>query len=529
MVSSFAGVNTDLFFVGVAVAGIVLLGTLIYLSDMKSVTNRTFLFFSLITAAWGVSNYLEYRFTTVEVTLWALRFHLFLSTIHAFLFFQLAYVFPRREARLPVWYRYILIPVVATIAIVVLTPAVFSGVSQLAPAGQVTKAIPGPGIVLFVLTVFGLLLGALGLLLSRITHAKGIEKRQQTALFSGMTLMALLILVFNVLLPNVFSNLNFIPFAALFVLPFIALTSYTIHRHHLFNIKVAGTAILGFLVSVFTFINILYSNSISAIIINVTAFVIVLLGSVKTVTDMIALEKLTEELGDTNARQEGLIHFIGHEVKGFLTKAEGVFSILVEGDMGALQPQTKEFVERALKETRDGVASVSDILQASNLKKGTTAYTMSEFDLAEVVERAVARAQGAAAAKGLALTLVKKDTRCMVRGDEKQLDEHVLRNLVDNAINYTKHGSVTVSLSCTDSHVVFSVKDTGVGITSEDKERLFTEGGHGKDSIKTNVHSTGYGLFIAKTIVEAHGGTISAESEGPGEGATFTVTLPSIS
>ena len=62
--------------------------------------------------------------------------------------------------------------------------------------------------------------------------------------------------------------------------------------------------------------------------------------------------------------------------------------------------------------------------------------------------------------------------------------------------------------------------------TSEDMARLFAEGGHGKDSIKVNVHSTGYGLYIAKQIVEAHGGQIFAESEGAGKGSRFIVQIP---
>ncbi len=70
------------------------------------------------------------------------------------------------------------------------------------------------------------------------------------------------------------------------------------------------------------------------------------------------------------------------------------------------------------------------------------------------------------------------------------------------------------------------VVDTGVGITPEDMSRLFTAGGHGKDSIHINVHSTGYGLFIAKSVVEAHGGRIWAESEGTGKGSRFVVELP---
>ena len=70
------------------------------------------------------------------------------------------------------------------------------------------------------------------------------------------------------------------------------------------------------------------------------------------------------------------------------------------------------------------------------------------------------------------------------------------------------------------------MKDSGVGITPEDMSNLFTEGGHGKDSIKINVHSTGYGLFIAKEVVEASGGKIWAESQGAGKGSRFIVELP---
>ncbi|HHT9130106.1 MAG TPA: sensor histidine kinase, partial [Candidatus Brocadiaceae bacterium] len=100
------------------------------------------------------------------------------------------------------------------------------------------------------------------------------------------------------------------------------------------------------------------------------------------------------------------------------------------------------------------------------------------------------------------------------------------RNIIQNSINYTPSGSITASLKKVGKSFVFSVKDTGVGITEEDKKRLFTEGGHGKDSQRVNAHSTGYGLYIAKNIITAHGGTIRAESEGTNKGSTFIVELP---
>jgi signal transduction histidine kinase len=98
--------------------------------------------------------------------------------------------------------------------------------------------------------------------------------------------------------------------------------------------------------------------------------------------------------------------------------------------------------------------------------------------------------------------------------------------LIDNSISYTPTGSIGVSLKKESNKIILTVKDTGVGITDEDKKHLFTEGGHGKDSQKVNVHSTGYGLFITKSIVEAHGGTVRAESEGQDKGSTFTVEFP---
>ncbi len=236
--------------------------------------------------------------------------------------------------------------------------------------------------------------------------------------------------------------------------------------------------------------------------------------------------ELEEELKEINKRQEGLIHFVGHEVKGFLTKAAGVFSMLDEGDLGPLPENMKPFIDRALEDTRHGVTSVSDILKASNLKKGTVNYTKVPFDLKAAAKESVDRAKQNAEQKGLRLSFTADEGDFTLSGDRGEVLDHVLRNLVDNAINYTPSGSIDVSLTHKDGRLVFAVKDTGVGITDEDKKYLFTEGGHGKDSQKINVNSTGYGLFIAKQVTEAHGGTVAASSEGPGTGSMFTASFP---
>ncbi len=238
------------------------------------------------------------------------------------------------------------------------------------------------------------------------------------------------------------------------------------------------------------------------------------------------LVRLKQALEVANAQQESLLHFIGHEVKGFLTKDAGAFAAISQGDFGVPPDGMKPFVDRALLESRQGAASVENILKASNLKKGTVTYTKEPFDLSALVASAVEKAKDVAEQKGLTLISTIEGAPYQMTGDGPQIGDHVLRNLIDNAINYTPSGTVAISLKKENNTFVFTVKDSGVGITEEDKKRLFTEGGHGKDSQKVNAHSTGYGLYIAKQITEAHGGAIRAESEGAGKGSTFVAEFP---
>ena len=322
----------------------------------------------------------------------------------------------------------------------------------------------------------------------------------------------------------------------LFGMPvFLAFLTYSIVKFRAFNAKVLLAQALIIALGILT-ISILFLNTIENVrIVTIATFILVcILGYllIRNVQREVALrletQKLAKELAETNQRQESLIHFVGHEVKGFLTKDMAAFAALAEGDMGQLPPGMKPFVENALAQSRDGANSVIDILQASNQKKGTVEYHKQPFDFAALVKKWADKLKPLAEKKGLALSLSIDESAgpYTLIGDEGQTGDHVLRNLIENSINYTPTGSITLTLAKKGPFAVFTVADTGVGISTEDRKRLFTEGGHGKDSLKVNAHSTGYGLFIAKNIVEAEGGTIRAESEGPGKGSQFIVALP---
>ncbi len=331
---------------------------------------------------------------------------------------------------------------------------------------------------------------------------------------------------------------------ALFTLPIfilfltIAITSYGTFRLGDTIAKALFYIFLVFSGAQFFFVTTTASMALAVIAFLMTlSFGVLLLQSYEREAQIRAeVEKLAGELQETNTRQETLMHFIGHEVKGYLTRDASTFAALAEGDFGQLSEPLKPIVNQALTQSRDGALSVENILTASNQKKGTVSYTKEPFDLKAVAESVVEKAKLNASDKGLALTFSADDigapgfdkltTSYTFNGDKEKLGDNVFRNIIDNSINYTPSGSVTVSLKKENNKFVISIKDTGIGITPEDKKLLFTEGGHGKDSQKVNAHSTGYGLFIAKNIIEAHGGTIRAESLGAGKGSTFIVELP---
>lgn len=520
--------NLDLLSVGVSIAGIGLLGFVILFNNVRSATNRAFFYFAIITVCWSALNYAYYQLPAGDIALWLLRGVMFFAVWHAFTFFHLASVFPESEYHQPAWHTYALIPLVGVISLLTLTPYVFERITVISSAGAIGGVQNGPAIVPFGILVFCLIVSSIWKLVRKTTRASENEQHQYSLMLRGMVLTFILLLTFNFVIPAVFNNPSFIPLGALFLLPFVSMTFYAIYRHHLFNLKVATTALLGFIVTVFTFVNVLYSTDMSEIAINITAFLIVLIGSIKIVGDTLDLKQLSEELQETNARQEGLIHFIGHEVKGFIAKDAGAFAALAEGDFGGLPGDARSFAEKALAQARDGERSVANILKASNLKKGIVAYDRAPFDLRALAAEAVEKERSATEQKGLAISFSADDsgTPYTLNGDRAQINDHVLYNLIDNAINYTPSGSIQVSLKRENRKIAFSVADTGIGITDEDKKALFTEGGHGKDSQTVNAHSTGYGLYIAKSVVEAHGGAIRAESAGAGKGATFIVEFP---
>ncbi len=350
---------------------------------------------------------------------------------------------------------------------------------------------------------------------------------------------------YNLILASPFSHdFNYLWSGPLFTTVIAIMVMYAVFRLHLFNARVVATEFLIALMSIFTFLRTLLAVEPRDQFFNAILFVLtVVLGTllIRSVNKEIRsreliqsqekeLEKINKNLELANRNQENLIHFITHEVKGYFTKSQMGFAAVANGDYGHVPDALKEMAAQERDDIHQGVEMVSDILGAANFKKGVVNYVMVPFDVVEAARAVFNEFVDDAKERGLVYTFIPpKEGVCKVQGDKTQLTKHVFHNLIDNAIKYTHEGSVEVSVLAQGDRVRFMVVDTGVGVTPEDRALLFTEGGRGKDSLKVNVHSTGYGLFIAKSIVVAHHGCIRVDSAGAGRGATFSVELPRVS
>jgi signal transduction histidine kinase len=312
----------------------------------------------------------------------------------------------------------------------------------------------------------------------------------------------------------------------LFSMPvFIGILGYLVVRYNSFNTKTIATQALVLGLAIVVGSQLFYPTSFADLVITAITFILFIIFGhilVKSVIQEVEQRKKIEQLAGA---RENFIHFLSHEVKGILGKNINMFDLMLQKDSGVTPDQITHFMERSLSDTRGAVDMVENILHSNDTKDGKIQMNMQPFDLKASVLETVDGLKSDAATKGLTLETKIGEGSFIVNGDKENIGKHVLRNLIDNSIRYTPTGGLTVSLTDMGKVVRFVVKDTGVGITKEDMSKLFTEGGHGKDSIKVNVHSTGYGLYFAKGIIDAHKGKIWAESEGAGKGTSFILEL----
>lgn len=510
-----------------------ILGILIFVHRRGEYVNKVYVF-NIICIVWWSVMIVIYRLSTSDLLLWTTGLYI-APTFIASSFLYFSFLFPEEHPRIPLKSAYVWGIAASNVLIVVATllPGVILESVDRVPHGEHIIHF-GWLYVLYASYISGFFgLGLLILARKLMILSDAAKRRQLVFLLWGYMIASTFAMVTNLTLPYLgYFELNWLGqvLTVFMVLP----VTYAIFKHRLFDVKVIATELITISLWLFFLIRFLLDTTARERIIDGALFMVLLavgLLLIRSVTREVEQRELIEQqekdLEAVNQQQESLLHFVSHEVKGYLTKSEVAFAAIAAGDYGQISAELKDMSNTALADMRKGVVTVMDILQASNLKRGTVSYKKDPFNFVIAVDQVVHDLKPIAEEKGLSFTYERPVTGAYVfTGDEEKIRQNVIRNIIDNSIKYTPHGSVRVHLTKTDYVIRIVVEDTGVGISEEDKHRLFTAGGKGAESTKVNVHSTGYGLFIAKQIVEAHGGKIWAESEGKDKGSKFIIELP---
>jgi two-component system OmpR family sensor kinase/two-component system sensor histidine kinase BaeS len=235
-----------------------------------------------------------------------------------------------------------------------------------------------------------------------------------------------------------------------------------------------------------------------------------------------AFNEMTAALEEGEELRQNLVADVAHELRTPLS--------VLQGNLGAIlddvYPLEKAEIARLYDETRLLSRLVDDLRELALAEAGQLGINLRPTDVANILRVAAASFEPAAESKAIQLTMEVPDNLPLTMADPDRLAQ-VLRNLLTNALRHTpEKGLIAVSASTVADGVEIAVSDSGEGIAPEDLPHVFARFYRVDRSRSRTEGGAGLGLAIVKAIVEAHGGQVSAASGGPGQGSTFSFTLP---
>jgi signal transduction histidine kinase len=237
------------------------------------------------------------------------------------------------------------------------------------------------------------------------------------------------------------------------------------------------------------------------------------------------IQAQSQQLEVASRHKSEFLANMSHELRTPLNAIIGFTDVMLEEMFGPLNDKQKEYLEDVRNSGAHLLTLINDILDLSKIEAGRVELEMAEFSFPDALENALTLVRERATRHGISLAADVAGDVGWITADERKLKQ-VLVNLLANAVKFTPDGGrVTVKARRLNGEIEVAVHDTGIGVATDDQERIFDEFQQvGRDPERSR-EGTGLGLTLAKRFVELHGGRIWVESE-VGKGSTFTFALP---
>ncbi len=251
-----------------------------------------------------------------------------------------------------------------------------------------------------------------------------------------------------------------------------------------------------------------------------------LLGAFGTTQDITSLKRIEEALREADHRKNEFLAILAHELRNPLTPIRNALAILKsQGSANTTVRTAQDLIDRQL---RHMVRLIDDLMNVSRITSGKLQLHKERVNLGTVLDQVLEIARPQIEQAGLALRVSRPQLPLPLDADPVRLTQ-VFLNLLNNACRYTeKGGEVGLTVERDGADVVVKVKDTGIGIPPEYLPHLFELFSQVPSPYRQSEGGLGIGLALANTLVDMHGGSIEAISDGPGKGSEFIVRLPAL-
>lgn len=248
-------------------------------------------------------------------------------------------------------------------------------------------------------------------------------------------------------------------------------------------------------------------------------------GSMENITKQLFLKRMTQKMNKEGKQiRFQFLSVLSHELKAPLNAIEGYLNIMDERQFGDNIHPYQEMINRSLERIRGMRSLIMDLLDLTKIESGSPVQNFQPTDITAVALQAIDTMRPYAIQKDVDIYLNTKEP-VMMQADTKEI-EIILNNLISNAIKYNKQGGrADVFIEQENKNIKIIVSDSGIGMTDEEKSRLFQDFVRIKNPKTKNITGSGLGLSIVKKIVEMYHGDIEVQSI-PDQGSTFTVILP---